>query len=147
MNKLIILGGVILVVSLIGIGIIKATPKPEHTKEETSATLAGPTWVWEKTGMSDGAITEPKNKGAFTLKFLENNVVEITTDCNSGSGSYSVEGTTLTIGEIMSTQMYCENSQESEFMRQLGMVQSYLIKDEKLHLLFKYDSGTMTYSQ
>ena len=45
-----------------------------------------------------------------------------TTDCNNFSGSYKVDGNQLTFGEFAATMMYCEGSQESDFLKSLGEV-------------------------
>ncbi len=62
--------------------------------------------------------------------------------CNSFGGDYTISGSKLTFGPIMSTMMACmENGlmeQESAYFQALGSTASYEVKDGQLRLL---DSG------
>lgn len=103
-------------------------------------------WIWVKTQMNDGKITTPKKADAFTLTFNKNGGLNVTTDCNSIGGKYTVKGNTLTFSQMMSTMMYCDGSQEQEFGGMLNEVGSYLFTNKgELILEIKMDSGTMIF--
>lgn len=89
-------------------------------------------WEWQGTTLNNKApnqeITKPQKPNTFTLKFDTNGNVSGTTDCNSFGGTYTLDGLQITFGPFMSTLMYCEGSQEQEFIS--------MIKD-----------GSLSYSQ
>ena len=63
-------------------------------------------------------ISDPQQ---FTLEFLDNNRVAVKADCNRASGSFTVNGATLTIGPMAVTKAYCGSaSLDSEFLSLLG---------------------------
>lgn len=67
----------------------------------------------------------PIKKDAFTILFNKDGRASITTDCNNASGSYSLRGKEITFSNFASTLMYCEGSQESEFLKLLSEVKSH----------------------
>jgi len=63
-------------------------------------------------------ISDPQQ---FTLEFLDNNRVAVKADCNRASGSFTMNGTTLTIGPMAVTKAYCGSaSLDGEFLSLLG---------------------------
>lgn len=63
-------------------------------------------------------ISDPQQ---FTLEFLDNNRVAVKADCNRASGSFTVNGATLTIGPMAVTKAYCGSaSLDGEFLSLLG---------------------------
>ena len=82
-------------------------------------------WIWKEThngvgpdSLSSGKIT-PRRTGAFTITFSKDGKVSGTTDCNGFGGTYTLNGGELSFGPLASTLMFCENSQESEFLAML----------------------------
>jgi heat shock protein HslJ len=102
-------------------------------------------WKWVRTQMSNGDLDSPIKLDAFTITFGEDGKVTGTTDCNNFFGSYTLQDNQLSFGELASTKMYCEGSQETDFLRYLGEVQSYLIVDNQLVLELKMDSGQIIF--
>ena len=115
--------------------------------DEAVSQITNRKWVWEQTQMNDGTVTTPKQPDAFTITFLDNGQVQGTTDCNSFSGTYKVNGPSIEFGPFASTMMACEGSQEAEFMKSLGEVDQFLYveKEDKLALMIKYNSGSMVF--
>lgn len=103
-------------------------------------------WEWVKTEMSDGTVITPKKKGAFSITFGKNGVASISTDCNSANGSYVVQKNLLTFGQLASTKMYCEGSQEDSFIKSINTIASYFFTSKgELILEIKMDSGSMIF--
>ncbi len=104
-------------------------------------------WVWVNTLMNNDTVTSPKKMDAFSITFNEDGSVTGTTDCNNFFGQYLVDGNKLSFGQFGSTMMACEGSQETEFLKNLGEIESYFINntDNTLVLLIKYDSGSMIF--
>lgn len=117
----------------------------EGEADPSRMSLAMKKWTWLKTQMNDGKQTSPNKADAFTLTFSEGKAL-LTTDCNQMSAEYTVNKNELTFGPIVSTKMFCENSQEQEFANSLTNVGSYLFTSKgELILEIKMDSGSMTF--
>ncbi len=110
--------------------------------------LLGVVWRWQHTQENNGSLTTPADPGRYTLEFLSGGAVVVQADCNRGTGQYSVEANALTLGPIATTLMACPpGSQNTEFLRQLGQVQSYFFKDGRLYLELPLDTGSMEFSR
>ncbi len=68
--------------------------------------LEGPTWVVHTLLSTDIASSMPADAAPATLVFAAG-AVEVSTGCNAGSGTYEVNGKTLTFGEIVLTRKAC----------------------------------------
>jgi len=117
--------------------------KGEELKKNTSSlTLESKEWNWIETTYNNDTKIVPKKIGIFRLKF-ERGKVNIATDCNSASGSYSIDGNKLAIKNIAITEKYCKDSMEGEFVKMLGEIDSYFFKEDgQLVFDLKYDTGS-----
>ncbi|OGX07783.1 MAG: hypothetical protein A2Z88_02230 [Omnitrophica WOR_2 bacterium GWA2_47_8] len=82
-------------------------------------------WAWVRTEYADGTSIAPKKANVFSLAFKKDDTVSVATDCNSMGGKYILKGSSLSFGSMMSTMMFCEGSQESEFSGMLNTVSAY----------------------
>ena len=121
------------------------TPEDSGSEEVMPSQIVNRPWKWVRTQMSSGDVTSPIKQDAFTITFGEDGKVTGTTDCNNFFGSYTVQDNLISFGDLASTKMYCEGSQESDFLRYLGEVQSFLIVGNQLVLEIKYDSGQVIF--
>ena len=118
----------------------------EGEADITKMNLTMKTWQWVKTDMNNGSTTVPKKANTFTLTFTTDGKVAIHTDCNQASGTYAKHAGKITFGPLMSTLMYCEGSQESDFIAKLTDVQSFIFTSKgELILEIKMDSGVMVF--
>lgn len=83
------------------------------------------TWVWVSAQYADGRITTPKASKKFTITFDAKGNFSAATDCNGIGGRYVVAGQKIVFSEMISTQMYCEGSQETEFASLLSDAETY----------------------
>lgn len=115
--------------------------------ESNSVKLQDHAWTWLKTIYNNDTSKEPKQSGAFTLTFSDDNRVNGTTDCNRFFGPVTVKDHKLSFAEHMAmTRMFCEGSQEMEFIGMLQQVRSFFINDQgQLILELKYDTGSMIF--
>lgn len=136
---------------LLGLALMACTPA---TEKAPLSSLEG-TWMWEQTQMNDGTIIMPNQVESFTLSFFtdestgEPNRVSGTTDCNNFFGSYELGAdNALSFGPLGSTMMYCEGSQEQDFMTMIGQVSHFMQQDaDTLVLLLTYDSGSAIFKK
>jgi heat shock protein HslJ/membrane-bound inhibitor of C-type lysozyme len=118
------------------------------TEEGTIKMLSESVWIWNSTEIGHPSqpdkIITPNKSDAFTIKFNTDKTLTGTTDCNNFSGTYSFDSMgQVDIGPLMATLMYCEGSQEQEFLES--------IKDGKITYygdsfqLSNYSSGRTVY--
>jgi heat shock protein HslJ len=96
-------------------------------------------WFWietvrgEITGLNPQRI-KPQKINTFSLTFTSDGNLIGKTDCNNFGGEYMLTDNKVKFGNFMSTLMYCENSQEQEFM---AMIQNGTLKidEDSLQLI------------
>jgi len=154
----IILG--ILIAAAAGLGIyffsnrstrVENTPVPIVTVAPSAtpeATLVGPVWKWKETLMNDGAITTASDSSKYTVQFSKTNTYSMLADCNTVNGAYTASGSAISIKPGASTRMFCgETSQDQVFLKDIFLVNSYMLKDNQLVMMLPYDSGSMIFVQ
>ncbi len=82
-------------------------------------------WTLLQATYTDGRHFLPKQSDAFILTFEDDNTFSATTDCNGVGGNYTSSQPSLTFTNMMSTQMFCEGSEEATFSELLKQTQSY----------------------
>lgn len=107
--------------------------------------LTANAWVWVATNRAAGTDVTPKKPGAFTITFASDGRMSGTTDCNSFGGTYTANGMNVSFGNLTSTLMYCDGSQESVFTGFLSTVKSYEIDASGTLVLKLANSDTMAF--
>jgi len=103
-------------------------------------------WVWISTLYNDEREIKPKQAGKFTITFGKDGRFSATTDCNSMSGGYAAYGGTIAFSQIAMTKMFCEGSQETDFINSLQNASSYHFTSKgELILDLKFDSGSVMF--
>ena len=69
------------------------------------------------------------------------------TDCNNIAGSYTHADKALTFGTLVSTKMFCEDSQEAEYVDQLEQVTEHATLNNMLLLSMSDSAGIMYFVQ
>ena len=119
-----------------------ATPEPEVNP------LVNVTWQW--TAFSDPAagetpIADPEN---YVIFFNEDGTFNLIADCNTGSGTYTTDGSAITLAVGQMTRMACgEESLSDRFVGYLGNVATYVFDDSgRLVLNLAADSGNLYFN-
>lgn len=109
--------------------------------------IVGVVWKWEKfLESNDNTIIVPKPDN-YSLEFLPDGQVHIKADCNTILGTYTVQGSQLTIELGPTTLAACPpGSLDDEYLQALQDVNSYMMDGDNLALAIKYDSGVMTFA-
>ncbi|MEI6057524.1 MAG: META domain-containing protein [bacterium] len=109
-------------------------------------TLTMQPWTWIQTTYSNDTVVTPKSAKRFTLTFKNDNTFSASTDCNGVGGTYAATKNAISFTKMMSTLMYCEGSQESDYSKMLGEVKNYHFTS-KGELIFDLamDSGSMVF--
>ncbi|MBP9827841.1 META domain-containing protein [Patescibacteria group bacterium] len=139
--------GVVAVV-LLGFFALNAFIYNEKQADTSMIAITDTSWTWTTTLLAaEGAFT-PNEPERFVLTFETDGRFGSSTDCNTMGGNYTMDGASLSFGEIISTKMYCEGSQEATYAEQLGNVVAYVISEEgSLMLTLQDDQGTMVFVQ
>ncbi|MES2213712.1 MAG: META domain-containing protein [Patescibacteria group bacterium] len=118
----------------------------EGESDPARMTLNMQPWTWIRTVYSNDTTLVARDPSKFKITFEKNKKFSIMTDCNTGGGTYTVSGNKIVFTEMVSTLMYCEGSQEQDFVKMLNQVQSYHFTT-KGELVFdlKADSGSMIF--
>lgn len=97
----------------------------EGEADTNKMSLGMKTWDWIQTQFNDDVIVSPKRINAFSIIFKNDGTFSARTDCNTIGGSYLVNENKIFFSKMMSTLMYCESSQESEFVQMLNDVSGF----------------------
>jgi heat shock protein HslJ len=112
----------------------------------TTSSLVGTKWRWARTLFLDGNERRPVNAAAYGLDFQRDGSLAVQADCNTGKGSYTGDGATVTLGTLTSTQALCPGTSLSDvFLQQLQTSRTGLLKDDKLLISLKADMRTMEF--
>ncbi len=94
-------------------------------------------WQWTSFQDSDSpdtqiTVPDPEN---YTLALFADGTYYIKADCNSGSGTYTLEGNSLILGPAAITLMACgPESMDGEYLSLLPTVEAAALEDGKLVL-------------
>lgn len=112
----------------------------------TTTKITDHPWTWTKTIYNNDTVITPRKKDSFVITFAKDNRFSAKTDCNSVGGEYTINGSKIILNKMMSTLMYCENSQESDFTKMLTETDNFFINySGELVLGLKYDSGSIIF--
>ncbi len=116
--------------------------------EPVGTSLTGVTWGWTELTQAEPAsqtvVPDPEN---YTLVFQPDGGLQILADCNSGSGTYILDGNNMTIEVGVLTTADCgAESLSSLFLDQLDRVTSYELTQELLALDLAEVAGRMIFT-
>jgi heat shock protein HslJ len=122
-------GLMILIPLLVAAGCTGTSPvPPELSLKGTGWTLTG--------YVSNGIFLHPQNGTTVTMVFGDTGQITGSAGCNHYFASYGIKGTTVTIGQAGSTEMYCTATgvmeQESTYLALLGRAASVTAGNDTL---------------
>lgn len=104
-------------------------------------TLTQKSWTWKVTEIKDGIMLIPKQAGAFEITFEPDGHFSAKTDCNSVGGTYiATPEKNISFGDMVSTKMFCEDSEERLFITMLKSLTTYRFTT-KGELMFDTSEG------
>ena len=130
---------------LVGIATLAACGGDEDGGEAGSAdvsSIEGVPWV-----LASGVDVEGWEEVAPSATF-EDGRVSGSTGCNRFTGSYTIDGETLELGQIASTRMAClppGDAVEQAYLAALGQVAAWSVEDDELALLDADDEEVLRY--
>jgi len=119
------------------------TDTPEPIETVSIDTLTGETWEWVKftNPIQQFEVSDSEN---YTVEFQLDGALSVKADCNNAFGSYTVDGSSLTIEMGPMTLVACPpESRGDDFAKYLGFTAHYFFEDGNLYLDLMADGGTM----
>lgn len=108
--------------------------------------LTGTTWAWM-------AFTDPTQQFVvdapqnYTLDFQADGSLVVVADCNNAMGTYTIDGSSLSIVMGPMTMAACPpGSLSDDFVRYLGSAAIFFFEEGKLFIDLTADGGTMTFA-
>jgi heat shock protein HslJ len=94
--------------------------------------------------MADGTGYTTDHPAKYTLELQGDGRAMVRADCNRGSGSYRMEGRSLTFGPLATTRAACPpGSLSDRWLQQLGLVATFTERDGRLVLATRADGATL----
>jgi pimeloyl-ACP methyl ester carboxylesterase/heat shock protein HslJ len=119
---------------------------PAETGATDQSALTSEFWLWTSFTSPAEAfdVDMPEN---YLLVFNEAGTVNIGADCNNASGSYTFDGSSLTIELGPVTMAACEEGSHSDqFVTLLGSAAIAFFEDGNLYIDLMADGGTMVFT-
>ena len=103
-------------------------------------------WFWVETRYSNDEIVKSKKENAFSIVLNSDGTVSFKTDCNNAAGFYEIDNYEIKFSQIAYDQLFCEGSQEEEFISMISEVDSFNFDDSGgLVLGIKDNLGSMIF--
>jgi heat shock protein HslJ len=111
------------------------------------ADIMGIVWKWEQlTTPVDVVSVDDLDK--YTVEFRPDGGVAVQADCNSGSGTYTLDRNSISIEIMAMTMAACPpGSLSDEFVQSLNAAAIYFTEGDNLFIDLIYDSGTMKFAR
>jgi heat shock protein HslJ len=120
---------------------------PASPAAGSAALITGGVWQWLRSEYSDDTTVVAANPSSYTLALLQGGRLSIQADCNRATGSYTLEGSRLTLQLGPTTLAFCgPDSQADTYLRDLSNVVTYVFDGSQLVLNMKLDTGNMVFS-
>ncbi|MBN1316971.1 MAG: META domain-containing protein, partial [Anaerolineales bacterium] len=104
-------------------------------------------WQWQESVTPVGSIAV-EDPSRYVLEFLPDGAFNITADCNSGSGSYTLADNAITLAVGPMTLAACpEGSLGDRFVRDVNSAAYIFMEDGYLYIDLMMDSGTMRFGR
>lgn len=124
----------------------ESTDVESETAAAEALQLAGTRWQWVKM-VTPLEIVEPDDPSQYLVEFMDDGVIGILADCNSGSGSYETSGSSISINITNTTLALCpEGSLSDQFIRNLNSAAIYFDQNGNLFIDLMADAGTMEFA-
>jgi heat shock protein HslJ len=121
-------------------------PVPVPGAPSVASSIVMRVWHLVRILMMDGAVHVPDHPAKYTLELAGDGRAAVRADCNRGTATYVIDGSSLKFGPIATTRAACSPASLSErYVQQLGLVASYLERDGKLHLATRADGAVLEF--
>ncbi len=126
---------------------VPTQPPPSGPQEVPVSAITNITWQWSELVENEPAAQSVvPNPESYSLAFFDDGTLGVKADCNTGSGSYTVDGSTIEFGPMALTRALCPpESLSDQFVRLLAEVDTYGMQDGRLVLTLNDGAGEMRF--
>ncbi len=126
----------------------QTSDEPAGSEQTADSVITDILWKWESfqdtAGKNDITVDNPDQ---YTLVFRADGTANIQADCNSVSGAYTRDGSSLQITPGPSTMASCgENSLGEQFLGKLAGAGTFVMDGDKLVINLMADSGNIVFA-
>jgi heat shock protein HslJ len=110
--------------------------------------LIGSSWLVHSYNNGRGAVITPLPDTRVTAEFGDDATISGSSGCNTYSGTYSVDGTSLSIGPLATTRLACDEpvmEQEQAYLEALQAATQFELTTERLTLRNDEDATQVDY--
>lgn len=125
--------------------LVEVEPASATTRSAADG-IVGVTWQWVESLYSDDTSVSVADPSLYTLTLLPDGSVALQVDCNRGGGTYTLDGSQLTLDVAVMTRVACPEGTLSEvFMRDLNAAATFVMDGEALVINLFADAGNMVF--
>lgn len=123
-------------------------PHPARSSSAEAAAVVGVDWKWVASRYGNDTEARPADPAQYRLRLQPDGTLRARVDCNQAGGVYRISGRSIVIEVTHSTMAACgPGSLDRTFLRDLGAAAIYFMRQGKLFLDLKYDTGTMEFGR
>ncbi len=123
-------------------------PRPVGSRSAEASAVIGVEWKWLASRYNNDTEARPADPTRYRLRLEPDGTVRARVDCNQAGGRYRIDGSVMTIELTHATLAACEpDSLDQAFRRDLGAAAIYFVREGKLYIDLKYDTGTMEFGR
>jgi heat shock protein HslJ len=124
-----------------------AAGESDAEADDAGSDITGVTWRWEQTTTPVDVIDVDAPE-RYTIQLMSDGQFHFTADCNTGRGTYTLQGGQLGFEIGPMTRAACPpGSLSDEFIEELQAAAIYFVEGGELHIDLIYDSGTMRFAR
>jgi heat shock protein HslJ len=123
-------------------------PHPPRSRSAEAAAVIGVDWQWVASRYNNDTEARPADPGRYWLRLEPDGSLRARVDCNQAGGRYRMSDGAIVIEVMHSTMAACEpGSLDRIFLRDLSGAAIYFMRQGRLYLDLKYDTGTMEFGR
>jgi heat shock protein HslJ len=104
-------------------------------------------WQWQQYAGDDGSELTLDESSSYALMFGPDGQLDYQADCDSGNGTYSLEGSSLRLELNPTATASCgDDSLRDQFLQMLGSVGAFTINEGRLVLALKAEAGNLIFA-
>ena len=127
---------------------IQVDPVSQELLASDTSSLTGTVWQLEQVRYNNDTQLVIDSPSDYTLEFMEDGQLSIRADCNQVLGSFTEDGSSLSISLGPITLAPCPpESAAPEYLQNLQSAGGYFFQDGKLFIDLQVDTGTMQFSR
>lgn len=125
--------------------LVEVEPASAASRSATAG-IVGVPWEWVESIYGDDTTITVTLPSSYTLTLLPDGAVSLRVDCNLGGGTYTLDGSALTLDVAVMTRVACpEGTLSNEFIRDLNAAAAFVMDGENLVINLFADAGNMVF--